>query len=157
VRAHPYRTAWETRELDEWVDALAGEVVLHSPVISKPFVGADAARELFAVLFEVVHDFEITDELADGQTHAFFWRATVAGRRIEGADLIRADSQGKIVEIRVLIRPLVDIAAFAVGMGPALAARRGRTRRALVAVMTLALRALLRFADLSATRLIQRR
>jgi SnoaL-like protein len=157
VAAHPYRVAWQTRDLDRWAQALADDVVLHSPVIRKPFEGVQAARELFGVLFDVMQDLEITDELSDGEVHAFFWRATVAHRRIEGTDLIRTGSDGKISEIRVLIRPLVAIAAFAAGMGPALAARRSRPRALLVSVTTLPLRTLFALVDVLATRLIQRR
>jgi len=50
---------------------------------------------------------EITSEFAGAYTHAFFWQADLAGRRIEGADLLRYEAQGRIAEIRVLIRPLV--------------------------------------------------
>lgn len=153
---HPYRRAWETRDLDEWIDELAEDVVLHSPMISEPFRGRGAARELFGVLFDVLHDVEITHELTDGATHAFFWRANVTGGAIEGADLIRGDAQGKIDEITVLIRPLRSIAAFAAATGPPLAGKRGRLRRPLVRVMTLPLRALLSLVDVLAARLIHR-
>lgn len=123
---HPFRAAWQTRDLDVWIDSLAPDVVLHSPIIQSPFEGREAARELFAVLFERLGDFEITHEFAAGDSHAFYWRATGAGRRIEGTDLIRTNQDGKIDEITVFMRPLVSIGAFAVAVGPALAASRGR-------------------------------
>jgi hypothetical protein len=140
VDDHPFRTAWRTREIDTWIDALSPEIVLHSPVVRTPFRGRPAARELYGVLFDTFGEVEITGELADADSHAFFWRANIAGRVIEGADRLRYDDQEKIAEIRVLIRPLVDIAAFAAAIGPPLAARRSPMRGALVRLLTLPLK-----------------
>jgi len=157
VDAHPFRTAWRTRDLDAWADALALDVVLHSPTLKTPFRGREVATELYGILFDAFGDVEITDELAHADSHAFFWRANIGNRTIEGADLLRFDEHGKISEVRVLIRPLVDIATFAAVIGPPLAAKRGRIRGLLVRLMTLPLRAILAVADTVATRLIQRR
>jgi hypothetical protein len=154
---HPFRVAWRTRELDAWIEALSPEVVLHSPVVSKPFRGRSAARELYGVLFETFGEFEITGEFAESDARAFFWRTDVGGRFIEGADLIRSDEQGKISEIWVLIRPLVDIAVFALAIGPPLAARRSPARGALVRLLTLPLKGILTVADAVASRLIELR
>jgi hypothetical protein len=78
-------------------------------------------------------------------------------RRIEGADLLRVDSAGKISEIRVLIRPLVDIGTFARGVGPPLAGRQGRIRALALRLLSLPLGAILAVADLVASRLVVRR
>jgi hypothetical protein len=137
------------------MEALSPEVVLHSPVVRTPFRGRSAARELYGILFETFGNVEITDELAGADTHVFFWRANVAGRVIEGADLLRQGEQAKITEIRVLIRPLVSIAVFAAAVGPPLAARRSPTRGALVRLLTLPLKGILTVADTVSSRLIK--
>ncbi len=98
---------------------------------------------------------EITSEFADADSRVFFWRADLAGRLIEGADLLRCDEHGKIAEIRVLIRPLADIAVFASAIGPPLAVRRSPTRGALVRLLTLPLKVILAVADAVASRLIK--
>jgi len=132
-------------------------VELHSPVVTTPFRGREAAAELYGVLFSAFGDVDLTDEFAADDVHAFFWRADVNGRRIEGADLLRSNQRGEISEITVLIRPLVDIAAFAAAVGPALARRRGRLRSVAVRLLTLPLRAILAAADVVASRLTQPR
>jgi hypothetical protein len=154
---HPFRAAWLTRDLDAWTAALAPDVVLHSPVVTTPFEGREAARELYGVLFDSFGHVEITDELAAGDTHAFFWHAEVGGRQIEGADLLRADGRGQIHEARVMIRPLVNIGVFAGAVGPPLAAKRGRLRGTLLRALTLPLQAMLAVADVVASRLALRR
>jgi hypothetical protein len=154
VDEHPFRTAWRTRDLDAWIEALAPEIVLHSPVVRTPFRGRSAAAELFGVLFERFGEMEIIGELAGTDSRAFFWRADVGGRFIEGADLLCYDEHGKIAEISVLIRPLADIAVFASAIGPPLAARQNPIRGALVRLLTLPLKTILTLADTVASRLI---
>lgn len=69
-------------------------------------------------------------------------------------DLIRSDENGKIIEIKVLIRPLVDIATFAGAIGPPLAAKRGAGRALLLRLLSFPLRAILLAADAVASRLV---
>jgi hypothetical protein len=155
--AHPFRTAWQTRNLDDWADALAPDVVLHSPLVTTPFVGREVAIELYGVLFEVFGDVDITHELDDGRSHAFFWRAQLGAQSIEGADLLSYDEHGKIAEVTVLIRPLLGIATFAAAAGPPLAARQSSARGTLARLLTIPLRSLFAIIDTLSTRLGQRR
>jgi hypothetical protein len=157
LSSHPYREAWRTRDLDAWGEALAPGVVMHSPIITSPFRGREAAIELFGVLFEAFPDLEIVDELASGAVTVFLWRARARGRAIEGADVVRMDERGEIHEIRVLIRPLIDIARFAAVLGPPLAARRGRVRGWLAGVTIAPLGVVLALVDAIAPLLVQRR
>jgi hypothetical protein len=154
--AHPFRTAWQTRNLDDWAAALAPDVVLHSPILRAPFVGREVAVELYGVLFEVLGDVDITHELSDGDSHAFFWRAQIGARSIEGTDLLRHDEHGKIAEVTVLLRPLVAIATFAAAVGPPLAAKQSPARGRLARVLTMPLRSLFVVIDALSTRLGQR-
>src|SRR3954467_2926306 len=99
VEEHPFQAAWRTRDLDAWADALADDVVLHSPVMTTPFKGREAAAELYGILFDAFGPGEITDTVATGDAHAFFWRGELDGRRIQGTDLIREDARGKVAEV----------------------------------------------------------
>jgi hypothetical protein len=149
--------AWETRDLDAWVDALAADIVLWSPILRKPFRGRDAARELFGIMFAVFGEVRITHEFATDDASAFFWNADVNGRVIEGTDLIKRNEDGKVTEIRVSIRPLVDIATFAAAVGPPLARRRGRLRGLVTKLLSAPLRPLMAAIDIMASRFSQRR
>jgi ketosteroid isomerase-like protein len=157
VEVHPYRSAWQTRDLAAWEAALAPDVELHSPIFSSPFRGREAAIELFEVLFRRAGRVEITHEFSSGNTHAFFWRVDFGGRLAEGVDLIRSDQHGKVAEIRVSIRPLSGIAAFGAAVGPPLAGKRGALRAPLLRVLMLPFNAILALADVVASRLVQRR
>lgn len=154
---HPFRAFWETGDLDAWTDAMEPDVVLHSPMITTRFDGRETAAELYGVLFETLDDFEVAEEFSAGDSYACLWRANAGGRRIEGADFISSRPGGKIAEVRVLIRPLVNIAAFATDVGPALAAKRGRPQAATVRFFNLPLRMIFALADAVVPRLVLRR
>ena len=155
--AHPFRVFWESGDLGVWIDALAPDVELHSPLITAPFRGRKVAAELYGVLFDQLDDFEVADEFSTGSSYVCLWRANVGGRQIEGADFIRSNAEGKIVEVTVLVRPLVAIAAFARGVGPPLAAKQGRFRAVLVSLFNIPLRVLSVVTDLVAPGLVLRR
>lgn len=155
IPLHPYRAVWETRDLKMWAEALAPEVVVHSPIILAPFRGRAAAVELFEVLLEALEEFDIEHESADSGRQVFLWTATISGRKITGCDFITMDDHERISEITVLIRPLVSIGAFAAAMGPPLAARRGGFRALVARVLIAGLRAVLAVADVISTRLVR--
>ena len=154
---HPFRAVWETHDLEAWTGALASDVVAYSPMLTTPFEGVDTVVELYGVLFEALGEFEITHEFIDRGSSAFFWRANLGARRIRGVDLLQVDQRGKIVEISVWIRPLVDIAAFGSAVGPRLARKRGPVRALLARVVGAPLGMIMALVDAVAPRLVLRR
>jgi SnoaL-like protein len=127
----PLRAAFEARDRDAVVAALAPDVVLNSPIFDKPFTGIDEAADLFAVLLEVLTPLEYLDEIP-GDPHILHFRAQIDGTELEGIDLLRFDEQGRVKEITVLFRPFKGIAAFMSASGPKLGHRRGGAGRAAV-------------------------
>ena len=118
---HPFRTAVEARDRDAMVAALAPDVVFHSPVTFKPYVGRDAVAALLGVVFETFEDFSYTDELDGGDTHALIFRARVGDKQVEGLDLLRMDEDGLIADFTVMVRPLSAAMALAEAVGRGLA------------------------------------
>ena len=116
--AHPFRTAVENRDHAAMVALMAPDVVFFSPVAFRPFVGRDAAAELFWNLLEVFEDFVYVDELDGDDTHALVFTATVGGKRLQGLDHLRFDTDGLVAEFTVMIRPLSGLAAIGEAMGP---------------------------------------
>ena len=50
--------------------------------------------------------FRYTKEVLAGDTAVLEFETTVAGKYVNGVDIIRCDASGRIVEFRVMIRPL---------------------------------------------------
>ena len=127
----PLRVAFEARDHDGIVAALAPDVVLTSPIFEVPFTGIDEAGDLFAVLLDALWPITYVDEIP-GDPHVLHFTAEIKGKTLEGIDLLRFDDQGRIKEITVFFRPFPAVAAFLSETGPKLARRRGGGGRAAV-------------------------
>jgi hypothetical protein len=115
--AERYRAAVERKDLDAVGELLAEEIVFHSPVTFHPFLGRETVMRLLGEVVQVFEDFRFTDELKMDGGHALIFRASVAGKEIEGIDLLRFDGDGLIADFTVMLRPLSAFMLFARAMG----------------------------------------
>jgi hypothetical protein len=128
--AERYRAAVERKDLEAVGELLAEEIVFHSPVTFHPFLGRETVTRLLAEVVQVFEDFRFTDELRMDGAHALIFRATVAGKEIEGIDLLRFDDDGLIADFTVMLRPLSAFMLFAQAMGERAQAAGLQTTRA---------------------------
>jgi hypothetical protein len=127
--AAAFRTAVERQEIEAARELLAPDIVFHSPVTFHPFLGRDTVMGLLSLVAQTFEDFRYTDELAMDGGHALIFRASVAGRELEGIDLLRFDEQGLIADFTVMLRPLSGLVPFAQIMGEKAAAAGVETTR----------------------------
>jgi SnoaL-like domain len=111
-----FRLAVETLDIEAAGELLAAGIVFHSPVTFHPFVGRETVTRLLGLVGQIFEDFRYTDELVLDGAHALIFRASVAGREIEGIDLLRFDEQGLIDDFTVMLRPLSGLVPFAQAM-----------------------------------------
>ena len=64
--------------------------------------------------------FRYTKEVLDGNTAVLEFETTVEGKYCNGVDIITCNDEGKIIEFRVMMRPLQAINAVHRQMGEAL-------------------------------------
>jgi hypothetical protein len=115
-----FRNAVEAGDLDGMVDALADDVVFHSPITFKPFEGREAVATLLGVVSRTFEDFRYTDELDGDEVKALVFKARVGDKQVEGLDLLRFDGAGKIADFTVMVRPLSAATALAEAVGKGL-------------------------------------
>jgi hypothetical protein len=106
-------------ELPEALDGLlADDVVLYSPIVYTPQRGKEVTMmHLRAAALTVPGDpvhgaFHYTKQLLAGDVAMLEFETTVGGKYVNGVDIIRCDDTGRIVEFRVMIRPLQAINAL---------------------------------------------
>ncbi len=106
---------------------LADDVVFYSPVVFTPQRGRAVTTSYLEAASRALAGgpdgaFRYTKEVLSGDTAVLEFETTVEGRYVNGVDIIRCDDAGRIVEFRVMVRPLQGIQAVHEQMGRRLAA-----------------------------------
>lgn len=110
---HPFRRAAEDKDLDLMREALAEDVVLHSPILFNGFEGRDMAMVVLANVAETFEDFRYLDEVHGDGTVVLRFTAKVDGKfEIEGIDYLTLDAEGRVTDLTVFLRPQKAVQAF---------------------------------------------
>jgi hypothetical protein len=112
-----FRAAVERLDIDAATELLAPGIVFHSPATFHPFVGRETVARLLQIVAQTFEDFRYTDELHGEGSHALVFRASIAGKELEGLDLLRFDEDGLIADFTVMLRPLSGLIPFAQAVG----------------------------------------
>jgi hypothetical protein len=118
---HAFRSAVESGDLEAALDCLHPDVRFRSPAVFRPYEGREAVSLLLRNVFEVFEDFTYEDELADGARTVLFFTTRVGSKTIEGIDDLTVDHDGRIIDFRVMVRPLSGAIALAEAMAARLA------------------------------------
>jgi hypothetical protein len=137
MEPHPFGQALAARDLDGLVALLADDVVFHSPVINDPvFEGRDSVAALLAMILNAITVDEHTHELGDDRAGILVSNGRVLGKPIKTTTLLELDTDGKIREIWVMVRPLTGVVAIAEAIGSQLAERQRPGRGRAIRVLT---------------------
>jgi hypothetical protein len=133
-RWHAFMRGDDPGALDELLD---DDVVLHSPVVFTPPRGKaivatylTAAKATFAAVgFDAPSgpSFRYVRHLASGDEAMLEFETEMAGKYVNGVDIIRVDGSGRIVEFRVMVRPLQAVSTVHELMGAELTAMQARS------------------------------
>lgn len=133
-RWHAFMRGDDPGALDE---LLHDDVVLYSPVVFTPPRGKvivstylTAAKATFgAVGFDAPSgpSFRYVRHLASGDTAMLEFETEMGGKYVNGVDIIRVDHSGRIVEFRVMVRPLQAVNTVHELMGAELVAMQARS------------------------------
>jgi hypothetical protein len=90
---------------------LANEVVFHSPVVHTPQSGKAVTLQYLSAAFNVFFNpsFRYVRELVGERDAVLEFLVEIEGIAVNGVDMIRWDDQGRIVDFKVMIRPLKAI------------------------------------------------
>jgi hypothetical protein len=124
ARWHRYLGGELPGGLDE---LLADDVVFYSPVVYTPQRGRTVTTQYLDAASRTLvggsgGSFRYTKQVLSGDTAVLEFETGVAGRYVNGVDIIRCDDADRIVEFRVMMRPLQGVQAVHEQMGRILAA-----------------------------------
>ena len=100
------------------------EAVFRSPMALQPYASAQAVSLILNTVMQVFADFRYHRQFAseDGLSAVLEFSASVGEKTLKGVDLIQFDTQGRIVDFEVMVRPLSGMQALGEAMGARLAA-----------------------------------
>ncbi len=90
---------------------LSEQVVFHSPVVHTPQVGQAITMQYLTAAFHVFFNesFRYIREVVGARDAVLEFQVEIEGISVNGVDMIRWDDDGKIVEFKVMLRPLKAI------------------------------------------------
>jgi SnoaL-like domain len=104
----------QTRDLGALGTILHPDAVFRSPHGMNPYQSADAVTLALTTVIKVLDNFTYHREFAtdDGLNVVLEFSASVEDKLLKGADFVRFDEDGRIVELEVMIRPLDALQAL---------------------------------------------
>jgi hypothetical protein len=89
-------------------ELLADEAVFYSPVVHTPQRGKAITQKYLAAAFQVLFNesFRYVRELAGDRDAVLEFEVVIDGINVNGVDLIKWNEAGKIIEFKVMLRPL---------------------------------------------------
>lgn len=90
-------------------ELLAENCVFHSPVVHTPQQGRDICKVYLTAAMHVLSGLEYVREITNEHTAALEFETEIDGISINGVDLITWNDAGKIVDFKVMLRPLKAI------------------------------------------------
>ena len=90
---------------------LSDRVVFHSPVVHTPQIGKVITTHYLTAAFRVFFNesFRYVREITNSRDAVLEFQVEIDGISVNGVDMIKWDDEGKIVEFKVMIRPLKAI------------------------------------------------
>jgi hypothetical protein len=116
MKSDQFRAAAESKDFSAIDELFAEEVRFRSPVVFKPYEGRDAVAMILGAVVQVFEDFRYTDQVETGETATLAFSARVGDRELDGIDLLRFDSDGRVRELAVYVRPIGGVNALAEAM-----------------------------------------
>ena len=101
----------ETRDVAGLSELLADDVVFFSPVVHTPQAGREITWKYLAAAIQVFGNdsFRYVREVVGESDAVLEFETEIDGIIVNGVDMIKWNSEGKIVEFKVMVRPLKAI------------------------------------------------
>ena len=111
---HPverWHAAVDSQDMSALDDLLADDVVFHSPVVHTPQRGKALTTIYLTGAALVFRDaaFRYVREVVSASDAVLEFEAEIDGIHINGVDIVRWNADGKIVDFKVMVRPLKAI------------------------------------------------
>ncbi len=103
---------------------LADTVVFHSPVVHAPQVGKPLTTLYLSAAFQVFYNdtFRYVREVVGDNDAVLEFEVEIDGIKVNGVDMMKWNSDGQVVDFKVMLRPIKAVNLIHQKMGAMLAA-----------------------------------
>ena len=101
----------ETRDAGKLDEILDAQVVFHSPIVHTPQNGRQVTKLYLAAAIQVFgnESFQYVREVIGERDAVLEFTTEIEGIIVNGVDMIRWNDEGRIVDFKVMLRPLKAI------------------------------------------------
>lgn len=119
-----WHDTFEGGQQSNLADLLADDVVFHSPVVHRPLEGKAITLMYLESAGKVLNNgsFQYVREVVGERDAVLEFVTELDGIHVNGIDMIRWNDEGKIVDFKVMVRPLKAIQSVHAMMGKQLEA-----------------------------------
>lgn len=116
-----FRAAVERGSVDQARELFREDATFRSPVLFKPYEGREQVLKVLQAAERVLGlggNFRYVHQLEDGHDRVAIleFETEVNGRRVEGIDKLTFDEEGRITELKVMLRPASALQAVGARM-----------------------------------------
>src|SRR3954466_7742181 len=104
--ANVFRDAFERRDEAGLIALLAPGVVLHSPVLGRPWEGPETVVSLILTMSEILGDVRFEEPMAGARRAGLALAGEHAGRPFEAMLVLGLDERGTVARLTAMVRPL---------------------------------------------------
>ena len=105
MSAAQFQKAMLSGDLDLMAAVLAPDVSFWSPAVHKPYEGHAAVMKMLTAAHHVLGGLAYKETVESDERTVLFFTARVGDRDVEGIDALRFDTEGRVRELVVMIRP----------------------------------------------------
>ena len=113
MRSDAFRAAADAKDFTQVDELFTDDAVFRSPVVYRPYEGREAIKVVLGAVITVFEDFRYTAQLETGDTAVLVFETRIGEREVQGVDILRFDSDGRAVELTVMVRPMSGMYALA--------------------------------------------
>jgi hypothetical protein len=116
----------ETQDMTILHELLADDVTFHSPFVWQPKEGKLITSLILKTAASIFENFNYVRAIVSEHDWALEFEANIGDLSLRGIDLIKINSEGKITDFEVMIRPANGLQALGIEMGKRLEAIKSK-------------------------------
>lgn len=112
MKSDAFRAAAESKDFTAADELFTEDATFSSPVVFKPYQGREQIKMILSAVVQVFEDFRYLDQVETGDTAVLVFAARVGDRELQGVDILKFDTEGRIAALTVMVRPMSGLTAL---------------------------------------------